>query len=83
VFAPARRHRDASGLLVAQPFDVHNFRRRKWGPAIEAAGVPRPARIYDLRSTFASNWLAKGVTTFELARIMGTSVGMIEHTTAR
>jgi integrase len=83
VFGPTRRHRDASGLLVAQPFDVHNFRRRKWGPAIEAAGVPRPARIYDLRSTFASNWLAKGVTTFELARIMGTSVGMIEHTTAR
>ncbi len=48
------------------------------GPAIEASGVARPARIYDLRSTFASNALAAGITTFELARIMGTSVGMIE-----
>ena len=60
------------------PFDVHNFRRREWAPAIEAAGIAKPARIYDLRSTFASNTLAAGITTFELARIMGTSVGMIE-----
>ena len=39
----------------------------------------RPARIYDLRSTFASNALAAGVTVFELARVMGTSVAMIER----
>jgi hypothetical protein len=39
----------------------------------------RPARIYDLRSTFASNALAAGVSVFELARIMGTSVAMIER----
>ena len=38
-----------------------------------------PARIYDLRSTFASNALAAGVTVFELARVMGTSVAMIER----
>ena len=37
------------------------------GPAIVAAGVPSPAQIYDLRSTFASNALAAGTTTFELA----------------
>ena len=60
------------------PFDFHNFRRREWGPAIEAAGVTRPARIYDLRSTFASNALAVGITVYELARLMGTSVSMIE-----
>ena len=60
-------------------FDLHNFRRREWGPAIEAAGIRKPARIYDLRSTFASNALAAGVSVFELARIMGTSVGMIER----
>jgi integrase len=60
------------------PFDVHNFRRREWGPAVQAAGIAKPARVYDLRSTFASNALAAGITTFELARIMGTSVGMIE-----
>jgi integrase len=61
------------------PFDLHNFRRREWAPAIEASGVARPARIYDLRSTFASNALAAGVSVFELARVMGTSVAMIQR----
>ncbi len=37
-----------------------------------------PARIYDLRSTFASNALAAGITVFELARVIGWSVEMIE-----
>jgi hypothetical protein len=31
-----------------------------------------------MRGTFASNALAAGVTVFELARVMGTSVWMIE-----
>lgn len=61
------------------PFDVANFRRCERGPAIDADGVAAPARRYDLRSTFASNALAAGITTFELARIMGTSVKMIEQ----
>ena len=61
------------------PFDVANFRRRVWGPAIEAAGIETPARLYDLRSTFASKALAAGITMFELARIMGTSAKMIEQ----
>jgi hypothetical protein len=42
--------------------NLDNFRRREWAPAIEAAAIARPARIYDLRSTFASNALAAGVT---------------------
>jgi integrase len=61
------------------PFDVANFRKREWAPAIESAGVTTPARLYDLRSTFASNALAAGITVYELARIMGTSVAMIER----
>jgi integrase len=61
------------------PFDLANFRCREWAPAIDASGVTRPARIYDLRSTFASNALAAGVSVFELARVMGTSVAMIER----
>jgi integrase len=36
--------------------------------AIEASGVARPARIYDLRSTFTSNSLAAGIDVLELAR---------------
>ena len=59
--------------------ELANFRRRVWAPAVDAAGVARPARLYDLRSTFASNALAAGVTVFELARVMGTSVRMIER----
>jgi hypothetical protein len=58
---------------------LDNFRRREWNPAITSAAVAKPARIYDLRSTFASNALAAGITVFELARIMGTSVLMIER----
>ena len=60
------------------PFDVHNFRRREWGPAIESAGIAKSARLYDTRSTFISNALARGLTVFETARIAGTSVAMIE-----
>lgn len=56
---------------------LENFRRRDWKPALEAAGVPY-RRIYDLRSTFASHALGAGGSAFELARIMGTSVRMIE-----
>ena len=65
----------ARGAVV----NLDNFRRREWAPAVEAAGVAKPARIYDLRSTFASNALAAGVAPFELARIMGTSIPMIER----
>jgi integrase len=61
------------------PIDGNRWRRRVWAPAVRAAGITKPARIYDLRSTFASNALAGGMTVFELAKIMGTSVAMIEH----
>src|SRR5262249_8016396 len=61
------------------PLNLDNFRRRELATAVEASGVAKSARIYDLRSTFASNALAAGVTVFELARVMGTSVAMIER----
>jgi integrase len=61
------------------PLDPANFRRRVWTPAVEASGVRTPARPYDLRATFASNALAAGVTPFELAKVMGTSVRMLER----
>jgi len=44
-------------------------------PTLDPSPVP-----YVLRHTFASNALAAGVGTFELARYMGTSVEMIERT---
>ena len=35
---------------------------------------------YHLRHTFATEALAAGVSTFELARVMGTSLAMIDRT---
>jgi integrase len=61
------------------PLDLDNFHRRVWAPAVEASGIETPARLYDLRSTFASNALARGLTVHELARVMGTSGRMIER----
>jgi integrase len=58
--------------------NLDNWRRRVWRPAIVASGVSEPARIYDLRATYASNQLAAEVSEFELARLMGTSGRMIE-----
>jgi integrase len=46
----------------------------------EPCGTETPTRPpYDLRHTFASNALAAGLSTFELSRVMGTSVGMIDR----
>jgi integrase len=59
--------------------NLDNWRRRQWAPAIEASGVAKPARIYDLRSTFASDALAAGFGIHGLALVMGTSVRMIER----
>jgi integrase len=58
---------------------LDNFRHRQWIPAVEAAKVPKPARIYDLRSRYASNQLAAGVQGYELPVIMGNSTDMIER----
>jgi integrase len=55
------------------PINLDNFRPARGGPAVEAAGIVKPARIYDTRSTFATCALAAGISIFELARIMGTS----------
>ncbi len=59
-----------------QPLNLDNFRKREWVPAVEAAGIARPTRLYDLRSTFASNALHAGVT---ITRASSTSVRMIER----
>jgi integrase len=55
------------------------WRTREWYPALEAAGLARRGP-YALRHTFATEALAAGVSTFELARLMGTSVAMIDRT---
>jgi hypothetical protein len=59
---------------------LHNWRAREWIPAVDAAGVGKGRRIYDLRHSFATEALAAGVLVYDLARIMGTSVRMIDLT---
>ena len=56
-----------------------NWRCRIWYPALEAASVDQRGP-YHLRHTFATEALAAGVSIFQLARLMGTSVAMIDRT---
>jgi integrase len=59
--------------------NVRHWRAEAWVPALRAAGLePRPP--YSMRHTFASNSIAAGIHTFEIARVMGTSVVQIEKT---
>jgi integrase len=60
-------------------FDLHNFRNRCWKPAQLRAGITPLRRVYDLRHTFATFALRAGISTFELSRYMGTSLGMIDR----
>ena len=56
---------------------LENWRTRCWYPALEAAGISKRGP-YHLRHTFATEALAAGVSTFELSRVMGTSLAMID-----
>jgi integrase len=58
---------------------LDGWRTRRWYPALEAAGL-RQRGPYQLRHTFATEALAAGISIFELARVMGTSVKMIDRT---
>ena len=60
--------------------DLRNWRKREWKPALEAAGLPRERRPYDLRHSYASWMLAAGVPAYDVARYMGTSVRMLDLT---
>lgn len=60
--------------------DLDNWRRREWRPALEAAGLDPNLTPYAMRHTYASFALDAGVTIFELARLMGTSVKIIDDT---
>ena len=70
-------------LLFPAPMGGHigldTWRTREWYPALDAAGIRRRGP-YHLRHTFATEALAGGVSIFQLARLMGTSVKMIDRT---
>ena len=58
---------------------LDTWRTREWYDALDAAGIARRGP-YHLRHTFATEALAAGISTWELARMMGTSVAMIDRT---
>jgi integrase len=62
--------------------DPERFRYRVWAPALRAAGLDH-RRVNDTRHTFATWAIDGGMHLWQLARIMGTSVGMLEDTYAR
>jgi integrase len=52
---------------------------RQWTPAVRAAGLEHRSP-YALPHTYATFGIAAGVSLFELARFMGTSVEQIDRT---
>jgi integrase len=70
-------------LLFPAPMGGHigldTWRTREWYPALEAAGIEQRGP-YHLRHTFATEALAAGVSIFELSRLMGASVKVIDRT---
>jgi integrase len=60
------------------PINLANWGTRVWYPALDAASVDRRGP-YTLRDTFATEALAGGVSIFQLARVMGASVKVIDR----
>jgi integrase len=58
--------------------NLDNWRMREWYPALTAAGIERRGP-YHLRHTFATEALAAGMSIFQLARVMGASVNVIDR----
>lgn len=58
--------------------NLHAFRADEWTPAVRAAGIEHRTP-YALRHTYATFAIASGVSLFELARFMGTSVEQIDE----
>ena len=67
-------------ISSARRGDLDNWRAREWRTALEAAGPDKELVPYAMRHTYASFALDAGVSIFELARLMGTSVQMIDVT---
>lgn len=59
--------------------NLHEWRSDEWTPAVRGAGLEHRSP-YALRHTYATFAIAAGVSLFELARFMGTSVEQIDKT---
>ncbi len=62
---------------------AHNFNRRVFRPAVDAAGIEPPTfQMYDLRHTACSNALARGVSPVTVANMSGHTVQQLLSTYA-
>ena len=59
--------------------NLNNWRNRVWYPALTGAGLAKRGP-YVCRHTFATNALRGGVPIYDLARLMGASVKVIDST---
>ena len=70
-------------LLFPSPsgslYDLHNWRRREFEWARDAAGLPEGVTPYTLRHSGISWALAAGIPASDVARFGGTSVTMLER----
>lgn len=67
-----------SGLVI-DVGDMRNYRKRVWAKALKDCGLEY-RRPYEMRHTYATWALRAGVSTFLVARRMGTSIAMIDRT---
>jgi integrase len=71
---------DTSFLFPGEKARVINlkaFERDHWKPALAGAGLEHRG-LYSLRHTYATWMIAESVNTFQLSRVMGTSIEMID-----
>jgi integrase len=61
----------------AKVINLKAFERDHWKPALAGAGLEHRG-IYSLRHTYATWLIAEGINTFQLSRVMGTSIEMID-----
>jgi integrase len=59
--------------------NLNDWRSEEWTPAVRASGLEHRSP-YALRHSFATFAIAAGVSLYELARFMGTSVEQIDRT---
>jgi integrase len=61
------------------PVSQSNFRKRVFQPAAERAGILPAPTVHELRHTAISLWLTRGLTPFEVSKMVGhTDLKMIE-----
>jgi integrase len=73
--------RHPRGVHVPNTSELRRLSCERRGSNARRLSVRSPPPVpYVLRHTFTSNALAAGVGTFELARVMGTSLEMVERT---